>query len=97
MKRVIKTFTFWLIIISIIIIIFSIAGLDDKNILIIGLNPLMYILAYTEPFRSAVWVNDSPSMLMYAIYLVSFIICGGIIDSVIYSFKYIIKNIKEIR
>ena len=44
MKKIYKTFTFYFIIISVILITLNILGQDDMNILMIGLNPLLNLL-----------------------------------------------------
>lgn len=41
MKKVFKSFTFYFIILGLIIVCLNLAGLDDKNILLIGLNPIL--------------------------------------------------------
>ena len=44
MKKIYKTFTFYFAIIGVIIVVLNILGLDDMNILMIGLNPLLNLL-----------------------------------------------------
>ncbi len=44
MKKFYKTFTFYFIIIGIIIVLLNVLGLDDMNIFMIGLNPILNIL-----------------------------------------------------
>jgi len=41
MKKVFKSFTFYFFILGLIIVCLNLAGLDDKNILLIGLNPIL--------------------------------------------------------
>ena len=41
MKKVFKNFTFYFFILGLIIVCLNLAGLDDKNILLIGLNPIL--------------------------------------------------------
>ena len=41
MKKVLKSFTFYFFILGIIIVSLNLAGQDDKNILLIGLNPIL--------------------------------------------------------
>ena len=41
MKKVLKRFTFYFFILGIIIVSLNLAGQDDKNILLIGLNPIL--------------------------------------------------------
>ncbi|WP_152890909.1 hypothetical protein [Clostridium tarantellae] len=91
MRKIFKTFTFWFFIISILIILNNILGNDDKNILLIGLNPILNAVVYVEPFRSIIW-NDGPNFNMYIAHLLTFIIYGGIIDSIIAIIKSVRSN-----
>ncbi|WP_308647254.1 hypothetical protein [Paenibacillus oleatilyticus] len=54
-----KKATFWLAVISILICLNNYLGNDDKNILLIGLNPVLNSIVYTEPFRH--WILDFES------------------------------------
>jgi len=44
MKKFCKTFTFYFVIIGIIVVLLNVIGIDDMNILMIGLNPILNIL-----------------------------------------------------
>ncbi|MDU5111884.1 MAG: hypothetical protein E6248_15720 [Clostridium sp.] len=91
MKKIFKSATFWFFIASIAVIIINITGNDDKNILLIGLNPILNFAVYTEPFRSIAW-NDGPNLFMYIAHLLTFIFPAAIIDFIIYAIKYSIKK-----
>jgi len=39
-----KTFTFYFVIIGLIVVLLNVLGLDDMNILMIGLNPILNLL-----------------------------------------------------
>lgn len=89
-----RKFTFWLSLLSILICLNNYWGNDDKNILLIGLNPVLNYMVYKEPFRhwifnfeSAKLAADSSSIrLYYRVYLIhffSFFLIGIIIDFVI--------------
>lgn len=91
MKKIFKSFTFWFFIVSIAVIIMNITGNDDKNILLIGLNPILNLIVYTEPFRSIAW-NDGPNIFMYIAHLITYIFPAAIINFIIYSIKYSIKK-----
>ncbi len=93
-----KKFAFWLSIISLVIGLNNYWGNDDKNILLIGLNPFLNSVAYTEPLRhwifdydSAKLAADSASIRVrfpaYLIHVSSFFLAGLIIDFLIYLFK----------
>lgn len=86
MKKIVSYCTFWLVIISILLITINITGYDDKNILLIGFNPLLTIIVYIEPFRSILW-NDGPNLNIYIAHLLSSILYGITIDSIIHVIK----------
>lgn len=44
MQKMYKTFTFYFAIIGIIVVLLNILGLDDMNIFMIGLNPVLNLL-----------------------------------------------------
>lgn len=58
MKKRTKTFLFWFVLIGIIVNIYNLMGNDDKNILLIGLNPLLIIIE-TENIRKFIEKNDN--------------------------------------
>lgn len=45
MKKIIKSFTFWFVILGVAVVILNILNLDDMNILMIGLNPILNLLS----------------------------------------------------
>lgn len=51
MKKFYKTFTFYFIVIEIIIVVLNILGQDDMNILMIGLNPILNLLDNSKEVR----------------------------------------------
>lgn len=86
LKRLRRYFTFWLFLICILILILNLIGSDDKNILLVGLNPILSLLVYTEPFRSISW-NHLPNSFMYLAHIIYYITLGVLIDFNIYLFK----------
>ncbi|MBQ8472985.1 MAG: hypothetical protein IJ501_05730 [Bacilli bacterium] len=52
MKKIYKTFTFYFVIIGMIIVILNVIGQDDMNIFMIGLNPLLNLLDNSKVFRN---------------------------------------------
>lgn len=93
MKKIFSYCTFWLIIISILLILINAIGYDDKNILLLGFNPILSIIVYTEPFRSIIW-NDGPTLNMYIAHLIISTIYGLTIDSIIHTINNTTKNKK---
>ncbi|EKY26568.1 hypothetical protein [Clostridium celatum] len=96
MRKILKNFIFIsiFIVLSILIILINFMGYDDKNILLIGLNPILNFLVYQEGFRNIIW-NEGPNFNMYIAHLVTFIIYGVIIDMIRFPFKSMIKVIKS--
>ncbi len=89
-----KKATFWFSVISLLICLNSYLGNDDKNILLIGLNPLLNSIVYTEPFRHWIFDFDSAKLAVdsatirvqfpaYIIHFASFFLTGLIIDCLI--------------
>ena len=48
MKKIIKSFTFWFSILGIIVVILNLLNLDDMNIIMIGLNPILNLLSGSD-------------------------------------------------
>lgn len=96
MIKIFKSFIFWFFIASIAVIIINVTGNDDKNILLIGLNPILNFAVYTEPFRSIAW-NDGPNIFMYIAHLLTFIFPAAIIDFIIYAIKCSIKKSNSLK
>lgn len=92
MRKILKNFIFTsiFIVLSLLIILINFMGYDDKNILLIGLNP---ILNFLVSFINIIW-NEGPSFNMYIAHLVTFIIYGLIIDMLVFPFKAMISVIK---
>lgn len=44
MRRIYKTFTFYFMIIGIIVVLLNVLRIDDMNLFMIGLNPLLNLL-----------------------------------------------------
>ena len=51
MKKLIKKFLFWFVLMGVIVNVISITGSDDKNIILIGLNPLLNLLESNNTIR----------------------------------------------
>jgi len=51
MKKLIKKFLFWFVLMGVIVNVISITGNDDKNIILIGLNPLLNLLESNDTIR----------------------------------------------
>ncbi|MBQ3544169.1 MAG: hypothetical protein IJA34_04190 [Lachnospiraceae bacterium] len=85
MKKVniIKTFTFWFVIVAIIGIIFNLTRIDNIN-LFIGLNPLLNFFSSTKSCRDA--INSVP-YLWHILSVISMAGYGLIIDAIRLSFK----------
>ena len=57
-KEAFHSFTFWFALLGILIVWYNLKGLDDKNILMIGFNPVLLLLYENldlRPFFSGLW------------------------------------------
>ena len=53
MKKILKSFTFWFVVIGIIGVVLNITGNDDIN-LFIGVNPILNVLSSTKSCRDVI-------------------------------------------
>jgi len=86
-KKIYKTFTFYFIIIGIIIVLLNVLGIDDMNILMIGLNPLLNLLDDSKAIRDFM---NSGSCLWHVASFITNILYGLILDFI----RVKIKNSK---
>lgn len=77
MKKMYKTFTFYFAIIGIIIVLLNIMGLDDMNLLMIGMNPVLNLLDDSEFFRDFM---NSGTYLWHIASIITNILYGLILD-----------------
>ena len=81
--NIIKTVSFWLVVVAIIGVILNLVGIDDIG-LFIGLNPLLNFFSSTKSARDA--INSIP-YLWHILSIISMAGYGLIIDAVRLSFK----------
>ena len=74
MKKPVKSWALWFILLGIAVLIYNLTGRDDKNIVMIGLNPLLSTVFNTSEFCIAaeqdpyVWhLLSMLSMLVYGL------------------------------
>ncbi|ERJ82832.1 hypothetical protein HMPREF1987_01283 [Peptostreptococcaceae bacterium oral taxon 113 str. W5053] len=80
MKKLIKKFLFWFVLMGVIVNVISITGSDDKNIILIGLNPLLNLLESNSTIRE---FTKSIGFYVWNIFsMLSFIIYGLLLDSI---------------
>ena len=85
MKKIIKSFTFWFALLGVIVVILNILKLDDMNILMIGLNPILNLLSSSEADISSI------PYLWHILSLVTMVAYGLALDGA----KYLIKVLKN--
>ena len=85
MKKIIKSFTFWFALLGVIVAILNILKLDDMNILMIGLNPILNLLSSSDADISAI------PYLWHILSLVTMVAYGLALDGA----KYLIKILKN--
>jgi len=77
MRSFYKTFTFYFVIIGIVVVLLNILGIDDMNILMIGLNPLLNILDDSKVICDFM---NSGSYLWHTASIITNILYGLILD-----------------
>lgn len=103
MRKVLGSFIFWFGIISLLIIYMNYRGQDEKNIALIGLNPILFKIVYIEPFRT--WLNSgtvmryflgepSATLNIYLAHLLTFLFYGLIFDLIKHGIRKIRSLIK---
>lgn len=91
MKKIIKSFTFWFILIALFEIYMHQIGQDSKSIVLIGLNPILSAISHNDSFfnfmNSGAQVScrnimGSISVYWYLASLISFLVYGATLDVV---------------
>ena len=77
MKKIYKTFTFYFVLIGIIIILLNVSGMDDMNILMIGFNPLLNLLDDSKVIRN---LMNSGNYLWHIASFLTNILYGMLLD-----------------
>ena len=85
MKKIIKSFTFWFVVIGVAVVVLNILKLDDMNILMIGLNPILNLLS-----SSSIDISAIP-YLWHILSLVTMVAYGLALDGA----KHLIKVLKN--
>lgn len=76
MKRIIKTATFWFVVVGILGVILNLTGVDDIN-LFIGFNPILNGLSSSKACRDV--INSVP-YLWHILSIVTMAVYGLLID-----------------
>jgi len=76
MKKYIKTFNFWFVVLGVAVVIFNLLNFDDMNIIMIGLNPILNLLS-SSSFSDV--IADIPYM-WHILSLVTMTIYGIVLD-----------------
>ncbi|WJQ83540.1 hypothetical protein [Brevibacillus brevis] len=92
-----KKFSFWLTLVSILICLFDILGNDKKHILFAVTNPILNEIVYIEPFRH--WIievyQDANSTILsvgYLLHVITYFLFGLVIDLALAFRKNYSKN-----
>lgn len=89
MKKIVKSFTFWFLLIALFEIYMHQIGQDSKSIVLIGLNPILSIISRTDSFLVFMdsgmqipcrTIMGSISIYWYIASILSFLIYGIILD-----------------
>lgn len=97
MKRLIKSFTFWFLIASFIIIAAHQMGQDSKSIVLIGLNPILNHLPY-DIMNAGLQIScntiaGSISIYWYIASILSMLFYGIVLDGIRYMMKKKTKSL----
>lgn len=98
MKKIVKSFTLYFALLSLLIIYMHYIGYDSKNIILIHTNPVLSNLQYTDfakhvlnsgPIINCRTISGSISLFWYIAQFITFILYGIICDLL----KFIIKKL----
>jgi len=87
MKKVIKSFTFWFVILGVVVIVFNLLNFDDMNIIMIGLNPILNLLS-SSAIRSDI---AAIPYLWHILSLLTMATYGLAVDGI----KFLIRTVKN--
>lgn len=96
--RIIKTFSFWFVILSLTVCYLNFTNQDDKGLLFFffGLDPILYHMVYSETFRSFI-LDDSTLEILWGGYFLRIavgLLYGLTLDFIVYLVKSKLKNNK---
>ena len=102
MKKILKSFTFWSIILSAFVIWQHQIGRDSKSIILISLNPILNALAGEDITRT--FMNSGPrihcntilgeiSIYWYLASFLTFVAVGSIIDLI----RYVLRKFQQVK
>jgi len=96
--RIIKTFSFWFVILSLTVCYLNFTNQDDKGLLFFffGLDPILYHMVYSETFRSFI-IDDSTLEILWGGYFLRIavgLLYGLTLDFIVYLVKSKLKNNK---
>ena len=93
--RLSKYFTFYFLLISLVICVNDYLGGDNKHILFfsLGLEPIMFKAVYTDPFRNMILdeVNNKILPFGYVLHISLAILYGLLFDGIKFLFKRMLK------
>lgn len=89
--KIIKTFSFWLVLVSLIVSYLNFTNQDDKGLLFFffGLDPILYHMAYSETFRSFI-IDESTLEILWGGYILRVavgLLYGLTLDFLVYQVK----------
>ena len=84
MKKLVKSWALWFILLGIAVLIYNLTGRDDKNIVMIGLNPLLSTVFNTSEFCIAA---EQYPYVWHVLSMLSMVMYGLVLDGVMYAWK----------
>lgn len=91
MKKIIKSFTFWFLLIALSELYMHQIGQDSKSIVLISLNPVLSVISRTDSLRAFMnsgmqlpcrTIMGSISVYWYMASILSFLVYGLILDGI---------------
>ncbi|TCI51937.1 hypothetical protein EVJ24_12455 [Exiguobacterium sp. SH1S21] len=89
--KIIKTFSFWFVLVSLIVSYLNFTNQDDKGLLFFffGLDPILYHMVYSETFRSFI-MDESTLEILWTGYILRVavgLLYGLTLDFLVYQVK----------
>lgn len=89
--KIVKSFSFWFVFVSIFISYVHFTGQDDKGLLffLLGLEPILVRMAYSEMFRDLIFDDLSMEILWcgYALRIATLLLYGLTLDCLLHQFR----------
>lgn len=83
-----KKFSFWLTILSILVCLVNVTGMDDKNLLLFFSSPHLLLLEDYSRYLREIGNETTQLLILYFINIVGWFLIGWLIDTVTSKIKH---------